>query len=256
MAGNITSGNLQSYELGHGTRIFQGLKPDIAMVQEMNWFPGNGDDQIRAWVTEAFGANYSYYRESGAQIPNGVVSRYPILAAGAWVDPEVDNRKFVWARIDVPGPKDLWAISVHLLTRSASARHSEAIALVDLIDANVPATDYLVIGGDFNTGSRTEAAISTLGAVVNNAAPYPVDQGGIGGTNASRQSPYDWVMLSPNLRALQVPVVIGTTSLPNGLVFDSRVFTPLSAVAPVLQSDSGASMMQHMAIVSDVELPQ
>ena len=51
-----------------------------------------------------------------------------------------------------------------------------------------------------------------------------------------------------------MPVVIGENSFANGLVFDSRVYTPLSDVAPVVQSDSGATNMQHMAVIRDFRL--
>ena len=85
MAANITSGNLQSYDPGHGNRIFQGLKPDIALVQEMN-FGNNTASALRAWVNANFGTGFSYFCEAGAQIPNGIVSRYPILASGEWKD--------------------------------------------------------------------------------------------------------------------------------------------------------------------------
>ena len=37
VAGNITSGNGQNYNEGHGIRIFQGLKPDIILIQEFNY---------------------------------------------------------------------------------------------------------------------------------------------------------------------------------------------------------------------------
>ncbi|HWO22694.1 MAG TPA: endonuclease/exonuclease/phosphatase family protein [Kofleriaceae bacterium] len=251
MAGNLTSGNLQAYE-APGTRIFQGLKPDIAMIQEFN-VGDNATATVRAWVDMAFGASFFYFRESGAQIPNGIVSRYPILASGIWQDAQSPNREFAYARIDVPGTKDLWAISVHLLT-DGSRRPAEATELVGYINANVPAGDYLAIGGDFNTSSRTETAVNTLGQVVGVAAPFPVDQAGDGDTNANRNSPYDWVMIDADLLARQVPVTIGTASFTNGLVFDSRVYTPLSAVAPVLMSDSAATNMQHMGVVKDVML--
>jgi endonuclease/exonuclease/phosphatase family metal-dependent hydrolase len=256
MAANTTSGNLQSYDPGPGTRIFQGVKPDIVMIQEFNYRPDNSEASIRAWVTSTFGASFSYFREQGKNIPNGVISRYPILQAGVWEDALAPDREFVWARIDIPGTKDLWAISVHLLTRDAPTRNSQAGALRDLINANIPATDYLVIGGDFNTDSRAESCVATLNSsVVSNGAPYPVDQNNNGGTNASRGKPYDWVMMSAGLRALQVPTLIGQSTYTNGLVFDSRVYTPLSEVSPVLQADSGATNMQHMAVTVDVLVP-
>jgi endonuclease/exonuclease/phosphatase family metal-dependent hydrolase len=252
MAGNITSGTAQAYELP-GTRIFQGLRPDIAMIQELN-VGNNTTAEIRAWVDTTFGASFHLFRESGAQIPNGIVSRYPILQSGIWQDTESPNREFAYARIDLPGTKDLWAISVHLLTDDAR-RPAEATELVGYINANVPAGDYLVIGGDFNSDTRTETAITTLGQVVNVAAPFPVDQAGDGDTNAGRDKPYDWVMFDNDLNALRTPVTIGAASFPNGLVFDSRVYTPLSDVSPVVMSDSAAVNMQHMGVVKDILLP-
>lgn len=255
VAANLTSGNNQSYDPGHGGRILDGLNPDIVMIQEFNYLPGNGATEIRNWVTSVFGPEYDYYRESGSSIPNGVISRYPILDAGTWQDTAASNREFVWARLDIPGSIDLWAVSVHLLTRDAPTRDTEAAQLRDYINANVPAGDYLVIGGDFNTRSRTEAALTTFSTIVHTAAPYPVDQNGDGDTNAGRSSPYDWVLLDSQLKALQVPVTIGANSFPNGLVVDTRVYTPIADLAPALASDSGASMMQHMAVVIDVRIP-
>ncbi len=250
MAGNITSGNKQSYDPGEGIRIFQGLKPDIALIQEFN-YGDNSATAVRGFVNTAFGSAYSYWRESGAQIPNGVVSRYPIIAAGNWVDPKVSNRSFVWAHIDLPGPQDLWAVSVHLLTSSAANRNAEATALLAELAKVVTPGEYIVVGGDFNTDTRTEAVVSTFGSILNAAAPYPADAAGNGNTNASRAKPYDWVLASPNLSMLMTPVVIGTHSFTSGLVVDSRVYTPLSEIAPVLVGDSGAINMQHMAVVKD-----
>lgn len=251
MAGNLTSGNGQAYE-APGMRLFQGLEPDIALVQEMN-IGDNSEAALRAWVDTTFGAAFSVFRETGAQIPNGIVSRYPIIASGVWEDTQSPNREFVYARIDVPGPADLWAISVHLLT-DGGKRPAEATQLVGYINAQIPAGDYLVIGGDFNTGSRTETAVQTLGQVVQVGAPFPVDQAGDGDTNANRNSPYDWVMFDGDLAARQVPVAIGAATFPAGLVFDSRVYTPLADVSPILASDSGAPMMQHMGVIKDVLL--
>jgi hypothetical protein len=193
--------------------------------------------------------------DSAGAIPNGIVSRYPILEAGEWDDPQVSNRGFAWARLDVPGAIDLWAVSLHLLTSSVGDREAEATALVAYVQQKVPAGDYLVIGGDFNTGTRTEACLTTLAAIVDTGAPYPVDQAGNSNTSANRSKPLDWVLADPDLRALQIPVVIGLQSFPDGLVFDSRVYTPLADVAPVQQGDSGATNMQHMAVVKDFLLP-
>lgn len=254
MAANTSSGNYQSYDPGHGTRIFQGLDPDVVLIQEFN-YGDNSAGVIAGWVSSTFGTTYSYYREGGAQIPNGIISRWPIIASGEWDDTQVSNRDFAWARIDIPGSKDLWAISVHLLSSSASVRNTEATALRSFIQANVPTGDYLVIGGDFNTGSRTEAALTTLSSVVQTSAPWPVDRNNNGNTNASRAQPYDWVLADADLAVYEVPLAIGSYAFQNGLVFDSRVYTPLSDVVPVLSGDSGATNMQHMAVVRQFRVP-
>jgi endonuclease/exonuclease/phosphatase family metal-dependent hydrolase len=255
MAANLTSGNKQSYDPGHGLRIFQGLKPDVVMIQEFN-LGTNSEAELRSFVDTAFGPVFYFYRETGAQIPNGVISRYPILASGEWTDNSVGNRDFAWARIDIPGPKDLWVVSLHLLTDSASKRSSEATQLIGYLQAAaIPAGDYLAVGGDLNTASRTESCIDKLSSWVVTASPFPADQAGNSYTNASRSKPYDWVLVSPGLNALQVPVAIGSNRFDHGLVFDSERYSPLSEVAPVQATDSAGSNMQHMAVVRDFQLP-
>jgi endonuclease/exonuclease/phosphatase family metal-dependent hydrolase len=254
MAANITSGNLQSYDPGEGTRIFQGVKPDVVMIQEFN-YGDNSATAIRGFVNTAFGSSFSYYREGGAQIPNGVISRWPIVASGEWDDTRVTNRDFAWARIDVPGPKDLWVVSLHLLTADATTRNAEASQLVSLIKANVPAGDYLVIGGDLNTGSRTESAFSTLSQVVVTSGSFPVDRNGNGNTNAARAKPYDHVLVDADLKAYQTATVLGASSFASGLVVDTRVYSPLAELSPARSTDSGAVNMQHMAVVKDFLIP-
>ena len=254
---NTTTGNNQSYDPGQGIRIFEGLHPDIALVQEFNF----GDDSptaIRGMVDTAFGPTFAYEREATAGIPNGVVSRYPILASGTFADPDVTNRSFVWARIDVPGPRDLWAVSVHLLTSDATARNTEATALLSDLQTLVPAGDFLVIGGDFNTKVRDEPCILTLAQIVDTAAPYPVDNLGNDKTNGPRTRAYDWLLPNAPLRALETGVIVGAQTFADGLVLDSRVYTPLVDVAPVMMSDSDdapPNNMQHMAVVKDFVLP-
>ncbi|MDC0711448.1 endonuclease/exonuclease/phosphatase family protein [Stigmatella sp. ncwal1] len=249
MAANVSSGNYQAYE-APGIRLMQGVKPDVVMIQEFNYRSGSISDLVNTTFP-----GFYYYQEAGAQIPNGVISRWPILASGEWDDPEVDNRDFAWARIDIPGPKDLWVVSVHLLTRNASTRNTEAISLVAKIKANIPAGDYLAIGGDFNTDSRSESCFSTFSQVVTTTGPHPADKNGTEGTNASRGKPYDHVLVDADLRAYQTATVIGTSSFANGLVLDSRVYTPLSEIAPVQSGDSAASNMQHMGVIKDFLVP-
>jgi endonuclease/exonuclease/phosphatase family metal-dependent hydrolase len=246
MAANLTSGTQQSYELS-GIHIFQGLAPDVVLIQEFNYA---GDR--RTLVDTAFGTSFSFYVEPRTGgIPNGVVSRYPIAESGVWVDASVGDRAFVYARLDVPGAVDLWAVSVHLLTTGATQRATEATQLLGYVQGKVPAGDYLVIGGDFNTETTNEQALGTLAPLAADAAPFPADQGGNTNTSINRDHPHDWVLGSTNLEAHATPVTIGAASFPAGLVFDSRVYTPLSDVAPVVAGDSGATGMQHMPVVRD-----
>jgi endonuclease/exonuclease/phosphatase family metal-dependent hydrolase len=254
MAANISSGNYQSYDPGHGTRIFQGTKPDVVMIQEFN-YGDNSATAIRSFVNTAFGTSFYYYREAGAQIPNGVISRWPIVASGEWDDPYVTNRDFAWARIDIPGPKDLWVVSVHLLTADAATRNNEATNLVSRIKSLVPAGDYLAIAGDLNTDTRSESCFSTFAQVVTTSSPYPADRNGNTNTNATRAKPYDHVLVDSDLRAYQTSTVIGSSSFSAGLVVDTRVYSPLSDISPALSGDSGATNMQHMAVIKDFVVP-
>lgn len=256
MAANTTNGPAQKYDAA-GTRIFQGLKPDVVLIQEFTLDTTLGTTD--AWVDSTFGTEFHWYREpieSGENIPNGVISRWEILDAGQWTQPTSpgagETRDFVWAQINIPGPIDLWVVSVHLATTDGD-RPNEASVLLGHLQDVIPAGGYLIVGGDLNTDSRTETAINTLSAVVDTAGPFPVDQAGDGDTNLSRAAPYDWVLAEADLRALETPVVIGANSFPNGLVFDCRVYSPLADVAPVLSTDCDS--LQHMAVVRDFLIP-
>ena len=261
VAANLTSGPSQRYE-DAGIHILQALHPDIALVQEMN-SGDNSPTAIRSFVDTVFGSEFTYYREEIRGIPNGIVSRYPIVASGSWDQPQITDRELAWARIDVPGDVDLWAVSVHLKATAGSRgrRVAEAQALVAAVQAEVPPGDYLVIGGDFNTYSRTpgpspgEPCLAELAAIVDVAGPWPADAAGDDDTNGPRSTPYDWILFDADLGAHAVPARVGAAVYDHGLVFDSRVFTPLGDVVPVRFEDSAAANMQHMAVVRDVRLP-
>jgi endonuclease/exonuclease/phosphatase family metal-dependent hydrolase len=254
MAANISSGPSLDYGPVEGVRIFQAMHPDVVLIQEMN-VGGNTAAEIDAYVATTFGPTFTYYREPGVQIPNGVISRYPILASGSWVDPQVANRGFAYAKLGVPGAHPLWAISLHLLTTGGTQRNAEVTALVAQVKAVVPAADYLILGGDFNTPVRDEPCITALSEIVATAAPYPADGAGNDNTSGPRSKPHDWLLADPDLSPLGVPVVVGQQAFAAGLVFDSRVYTPLADIAPVQSSDSAATNMQHMPVVRDFRLP-
>jgi endonuclease/exonuclease/phosphatase family metal-dependent hydrolase len=261
VAANTTSGTSTSYEPLESIRLFQGLKPDVALLQEVR-YKSNSDGDLRAFVDTAFGTSYAFYREpapggTANDIPNGIVSRFPIVESGSWDDPNADNRGFAWAKIEIPNAEHpLWAVSVHFLTSSGSARNAEAVALVAKIKEVVPEGDYLVVGGDYNTAVRTETCITTLSEVLTAAEPWPDDGAGNDNTNGPRNKPFDWLLVDEDLTALHIPVRVGTRTFAAGLVFDSRVYEPLVNVAPIQAGDSEALNMQHMPVVRDFAFPK
>ncbi|MFC1465717.1 MAG: endonuclease/exonuclease/phosphatase family protein [Candidatus Brachytrichaceae bacterium NZ_4S206] len=256
MAANLTSGNFQSYETP-GINILKGLKPDVVAINEFRYNNSTNHSQARALVDLALGTNFHFFKEvaPGYTIPNGIISRWPILEAGTWNDTQVPDRGFAWARIDLPGTNDLYVVSAHLHAAGGpSSRAIEATNLKALIQSHFPTNAWLIVAGDFNTDSRSESAMTTFKTFLSDDA-VPVDQAGDPDTNAGRNKPYDYVLPSFSLVNFLTPVVIGTNSFPAGLVFDSRVYTPLSDVPPVVSSDSDALNMQHMAVVKNFLLP-
>lgn len=263
VAGNITSGNNQSYDPGHGIRIFQALKPDIALVQEMN-YKNNSASDYKNFAQQTVGTNYYAVDSADYQIPNGIVSKYPIKSKGYWKDPNITNRALLWAVVDIPGETDIFAISVHLHTSPAADQTEAALVIVDevaKVKAANPGKYYYVVGGDFNGAT----SVSSSGFGKNNTfyvkTPHPVDENGDEETNANGSKQYDFVLADYPLHEFQVPVVYYSSEDPektktykNGLVFDTRVYTQSvldEYFSPAQTGDSSASQMQHMAVVKD-----
>lgn len=258
VAANLTSGNQQSYSPdngnhsnpeGAGARILKGLKPDIVLIQEFNT-----TIPLRQWVNQTFGQNFFIAREEGPGIPNGIVSRFPIIESGEWDDPSLDNRDFVWARIALPDGSKLWAVSVHFYAKKSEVRAKQAGDLVQLLRDRVRPGDRVVVGGDFNIRGLDEACFRELEAVIAVPNDMPADHLGNSHTNGPRSRPYDAVLVDRESQTLCTPVQIGSMSFPAGLVFDSRIFETLAQVPPVQAADSAAPQMQHMAVVRDFTL--
>jgi len=260
MASNLSSGNNQCYE-APGLNILKGLKPDVVAMQEFNYSStkGNGINTtaaLREMIDDTFGTNFFYFRETGKSIPNGIISRFPILNSGVWDDPQLTDREFAWAQLDLPGTNDLYVVSVHLHSSGGSSSRSiEATVLTNMIQTSFSANAFVVLAGDLNTDSRSEAALAKLTSILSDT-PIPTDaiSGGSPNTNQNRNKPYDYVLPSFSLASNRVATVIGSRTFPNGLVFDSRVYTPLSEVAPVISTDSAAFQMQHMGVVKDFRI--
>src|SRR4029079_15990474 len=109
------------------------------------------------------------------------------------------------------------------------------------------------VAGDFNVDSRSQAAMTTFKTFLSDG-PIPTDaqSGGDPDTNEPRNKPYDYVLPSFSFTNLLTASVFPSHSFSNGLVFDSRVYTPLSDVAPVQFGDS--SNAQHMAVLKDFNI--
>jgi endonuclease/exonuclease/phosphatase family metal-dependent hydrolase len=259
VAANLTSENRQSYSPdnanhsnpeGAGARILKALQPDVVLIQEFTTTV-----PTRQWVNQTFGREFHFFREQDKQLPNGVISRFAIAQSGAWDDPVLDNREFAWARLRLPGQRDLWVVSVHLHSKAEGSRSRQAAALADHIRRNVPAGAMLIVGGDLNTRGTGEACFRQLSKIVVIPENPPDDGFGNIATNAPRNRPYDWVLASAELDRHAVPVFLAGKRFPRGLVFDSRIFEPLAKVPPVQRGDSGVPFMQHMAVVRDFRIP-
>ena len=284
MAANLTAGNNQNYNVppgdvapGPGPRIILGAHPDVVMLQELR-FGSDDDAGMQTFADLLLGPGAYWCREvidSAGDLPNGIFSRFPILGCGEWQDSRVTNRDYAWAHLDVPGPRDLWAISVHLHTTAAS-RPIEGAELRANVLNNLPAGDFVVLGGDLNTDSSDPLVEPIFDALddVFVVQPQPSDQFGNpatntnrlirladGGADPMRNKPYDWVMANPALTAREVPVVltdgVTTYTLPHGFIIDTRVFDAgtIGLIAPAQLGDSAALNMQHMGVVRDFDLP-
>jgi endonuclease/exonuclease/phosphatase family metal-dependent hydrolase len=278
MAANLTSGMYQDYE-GAGMRIIEAMMPDIIMIQEFNYdmdFDNStSDSEVNDFLTYIFGYShgYEYYRgkeivleDGDIPIPNGIISKYPIIERGEWGDTNVINRNFNYAKIDIPGDKDLWVVSLHLKAGSSDdgVRAKETESLMEKIKFNIPSGDYIVIGGDLNTNDRDEKCITNLAEIFKTEGPHPVCEAGNEGTNASRRNPYDWVIASKSLSPFQVSTdfcyddnIENCKRYENGLVFDSKKYDEYDLdvyFTPVELDDSRDSNMQHMGVIKDFEL--
>lgn len=277
LTANLTTGNKSRYE-APGLRIISGLKPDVVAIQEFRYEGKMGTDTPaarREMVDKALGTQFEFYCEpyvSAADIPNGIISRWPIRKSGSWPDPGLNNRGFAWAQIDLPGvEQDLYVVSVHLHSGGGKDRRAEQVAIIQKhIQAEFPPKCLLIVAGDLNVKNRQEPAVQQLlSFMIDDPPPTDAEQDGNPNTNnpyeridaqhtrpLERNRPYDCIFISPKLAYLQVPVMLGGRRFPAGLVFDSRMFTPLRAVSPIRKADSGADHMQHMAVIKDFAIPR
>ena len=244
---NLSDNTSQAYGAA-GIRILQALQPDVLAIQEYNYKLGTSKDLAQ----RLFGPDSHFAREKGgARLPNGVMSRYPIVAFGQWEDPYVGNRSFFWATVQIPGPKPLHVVSVHLVQNHSERRLPEARHLLELIRKQFPEGDYVALCGDFNVATRDSAALAALTNWFDDSA-QPVDQAGNKNTNASRNRPYDYVLPNPALAPYHAPTVLAGQTFSAGLVFDSRLWNPLP---PPAEWEDTARDLQHLPVMKTFQIP-
>lgn len=244
---NLSDNATQAYG-DPGIRILQALQPDVLAIQEFNYKLGTSKDLVH----RLFGPKWHFAREKGgARLPNGVISRYPISAFGQWDDPYVGNRRFFWATVQIPGPKPLHVVSVHLVQNRAERRLPEARYLLGLIREQFPEDDYVVLCGDLNVNTRDSTALAALTKWFDDSA-QPADQEGNKNTNANRNRPYDFVLPNAALSPYHAPTVLLDEKFPAGLVFDSRLWNPLP---PPAEWEDTARDLQHLPVLKTFRVP-
>ncbi len=251
-------------------RIFQGLAPDITLLQE--WRIGGGT--YRDYVDQAFGPEFDFFLGSGGSgafvANNGIVSRWTIQTAGNWEDTVGGSNRpdFAWVEIDLPGNTDLLAVSVHLKADAgeAATRALQATLIKTYVEDYIASrgfTGYIIVGGDLNTETQYEWCIQTFATFLDPATFRPEDRLGDENTNQSRDRPFDWIMPNQLLDDRHATLIIGTEDYEYdaGIVLDSHVFsrwsdtttappsTPLWNLPPVLYGDSHSFAMDHMAVM-------
>jgi len=252
MAANLTSGT----NLVDGTywytesaqRIFRRLRPDVVAIQEWKFTNASA----RAFVDSVFGTNYHFYIEpesDGNPIPNGVISRWPITVSNEWTDAFVGSRDHVQVTIDIPGNRNLHVVSTHFKAGSgeAATRENQARALTNYIaTAAFPTNDYVVIAGDLNLTSRTEATFGIITSVVTDVR-QPADRDGDLNTNLGRNNPYDFVLPNHVLNADHITINVAGVAFADGVIFDTSQFN--DHLLPSLVQDAYDSNRTHLAVM-------
>ncbi|MGD9875034.1 MAG: lamin tail domain-containing protein [Kiritimatiellia bacterium] len=249
LAGNLgaQTGPATSYYEPYAERILRGLKPDIACLQEWDYTNGT----IAQFVATNFGSSFEYYREEGATLPSGIVSRWPIVDSGILEDTEIATRDFPWVTLSIPGCAPVHVISVHVkagtLAADIATREIEASIITNFIATTFPTSDYVVVAGDFNLTDRTESSLLIYTNILLKDNHQPADQDDDKTTNVSRDEVYDLILPNGSLNANHATLTVGALSFPEGMVFDSRLWSP--PPSPILTNDSAEVNMVHLALM-------
>jgi len=151
-------------------------QPAVILLQ--NFVAGdNSEAAINNWVTTTFGDEFSYARDAKSPIPSGVISRFSIIKYGVWSDLETkegDGRS-LYARINLPGEKDLWVINTHF-SLEPKQRLAQAHDLLDHLLIEVPENDYVLVGGQLNITDIDDPALEALQKLLKLEDPLLIHQ--------------------------------------------------------------------------------
>jgi len=254
MSGNLTGGTnilTGTYTYDEtAQRIIRRLQPDVLAIQEWKFTNASA----RAFVDSVLGTNYHFYIEpesDSSPIPNGVISRWPIIASNEWTDSFVGSRDHVHVTIDLPGARNLNVVSTHFKAGDTGSditdRINQARALTNYIaSAAFSSNDFLVIAGDLNLSNRLETSFQILTQLVTDAE-QPVDQNGVPNTNLGLNRPYDHVLPNDLLNDEHLSLNIGGHTYTSGAVFVSAQFD--DHLLPVLVEDSYTINRSHHAVI-------
>ena len=272
LTSNLTSGNTQSYK-EPGINILKALNADIIMIQEFN-----AEGGVENFVKNTFGEEFYFFRGTptrNGDIPNGIISRYPIINSGEWNDPRVKDRKIDWSIIDMSQnlTKNIFIVSVHLKAKEGSSQITAANIISEKIynhRLENPNKFYYIVGGDFNGDAslcRKNKRDTCNGFKTYNREdifytelpdPYSQYQHNTT-TNRTKSKQLDFILVDHNLKDKQFSTNYcddddNCLNYPNGLVFRSNDYSQKELdkyFVPVKRTDSEATQMQHMGVVKD-----
>ncbi|MCP5419569.1 MAG: hypothetical protein H6969_03605, partial [Gammaproteobacteria bacterium] len=169
-----------------------------AVVLFQNFTMGdNSPSALDEWVTNNFGAEFTYVRDAKSAVPSAVISRFSIAEHGVWSDLEgkQGDGRCLYARIDLPGETDLWVINAWLSSDSA-LRLQQTQALVDNLTTRIPVADYVVVGGQLNITDNGDPAFKLLQETLGVEGPLVIQQ--------DDGKTYDWLLADANLMKYQL----------------------------------------------------
>ncbi|NJN48056.1 MAG: hypothetical protein HC808_18035 [Candidatus Competibacteraceae bacterium] len=177
------------------TADYSDEQPAVVLFQ--NFIIGdNSPSDLDDWVITNFGAEFTYVHDAKSTVPSAVISRFTIAEYGVWSDLEskYGDGRSLYARIDLPGERDLWVINAHLSPES-ELRLRQTETLLERIITQLPKEDFLLFGGQLNITDNADPALGLLQEILIVEDPLVIkqDDGDV----------YDWLLADTELTKFQ-----------------------------------------------------